>query len=674
MTRLRAHPLPGGFTMSGQVRGTPPRYFALDIARATAMLLGVVYHAIMFVGGDGGRSIAPGFMDWTHSFRMPLFFLISGFFGRTTFGRYGLGDYLGRRWWRIGVPLACALLTFAAIHRLAGAPGRPPGPAPRGDGPAAVRPEHASGMDAGRDLGRPPRRGPVEEGGEPAPRDPGRPRGAKNPLAERLFGRASRLFGLGPLWFLWYLLVFATITPFLSRAVASVCPRRAVEAIDRGGGGILARVLVPLGLGLASVPALMAAAEPSGIGLGRAAGIPAAFPDFLLQYQPDMPFYLGYFLAGWWLHGVSGGLILLGGQWVPLLVLGTMAHFLAMSTPAQIGGHRPFLGGSQLVGPVLYAVGSSCTTFGLVGFFQRHLDRPTRVGRYLTDTSLWIYLVHQEMLQGPIAAWFGPWRIPGLAKSLLAAALATGIALVLYELAVRRTPLARIFGPPQHRRPLYAGAGDRPTGPMPGLEEEHVMKTRRMMVAVGVLVAAMAIAALSISRRPPQRRHDEAGADDLSRDAFDGPRLTVTSPAFEAGGEYPAEFTCDGAGVSPPVGWSGGPPGTRSYALELWHVPPSGGIKSYWLVYDIPADVRALPRGSTSVGMPGVNDKGETVYDPMCSRGPGPKTYHLTVHAMSAQLGSSRRPPTRGEFLDAMRGAELARGTLTFTYSRPRRR
>ena len=96
--------------MSDQTVATAPRYYALDCVRAAAMLLGVFYHAIMFIGGDGGRTTAPGLLDWIHSFRMPLFFLISGFFGQMMLGKYGLSGYLRRRWWRIGLPLFCAAL------------------------------------------------------------------------------------------------------------------------------------------------------------------------------------------------------------------------------------------------------------------------------------------------------------------------------------------------------------------------------------------------------------------------------------------------------------------------------------------------------------------------------------------------------------------------------------
>src|ERR1700756_1327205 len=85
-------------TMTGTAERSR-RYHALDRVRAVAMLLGVVYHTIlvrMFVGGfppgpPGASSpdLSRWLSDWLHSFRMPLFFLISGFFGRMMLEKYG---------------------------------------------------------------------------------------------------------------------------------------------------------------------------------------------------------------------------------------------------------------------------------------------------------------------------------------------------------------------------------------------------------------------------------------------------------------------------------------------------------------------------------------------------------------------------------------------------------
>ena len=98
--------------------GTPTRYYGLDGVRATAMLLGVFYHLpISFMnggfgmgfGGRFGESPKAPIDEWLHSFRMPLFFLISGFFANMMLGKYGLQRYLTRRWWRIGHPGHCAV-------------------------------------------------------------------------------------------------------------------------------------------------------------------------------------------------------------------------------------------------------------------------------------------------------------------------------------------------------------------------------------------------------------------------------------------------------------------------------------------------------------------------------------------------------------------------------------
>jgi phosphatidylethanolamine-binding protein (PEBP) family uncharacterized protein len=129
------------------------------------------------------------------------------------------------------------------------------------------------------------------------------------------------------------------------------------------------------------------------------------------------------------------------------------------------------------------------------------------------------------------------------------------------------------------------------------------------------------------------------------------------------------KFTCDGAGVSPPVRWQAGPPGTVSYALALWHEAPDR-VKSYWVVHGIPASVTSLSEGSRSIGTTGLNDKQRAEYDPMCSKGPGPKTYHLTVYALSAMPDLTAGGATRDALLDAIAATTLAEGTLSFTYDR----
>ncbi|WP_165232436.1 acyltransferase family protein [Aquisphaera insulae] len=481
-----------------------PRYNALDCVRGSAMLLGVYYHAILFAGMVGGGRGGPGgppgggsmvFQEWLHSFRMPLFFLVSGFFCRMMYQKYGLRRYLERRWWRIGVPLLVGLFTFVPLYLLSfqffgGGPGGPGGPPPSmrdgGDpawrGPGGPPPQgfEMAGPDGprlGPPMGPPPGAvgGPGGPGGGPprGPGGPGRggPFGPPGVVSEWLFGPYARYFALNHLWFLWYLLLFATFAPAVAWLADVTVGRRAAGAIDPAGLTLLRLDLIPLLLGLASIPALRLASGGFGGGwsLGMAAGIGRGFPDFLFHLEWDMPFYLSYFLVGWWLHRERAGLADVAKRWLPSLAIGTMAQAVAgLLSMAQ--GRPPAGSSSSLIpaaGISLYAVGSAYTAFGFLGFFQRYLDRPTRAGRYLADTAFWIYLVHQPLL-APVLKVIVPLGLPWWLQALAASTLASAAGLVLYELIVKPTPLAALFGPA--RASKIAQTTAEPAAECPGLD------------------------------------------------------------------------------------------------------------------------------------------------------------------------------------------------------------
>jgi hypothetical protein len=181
---------------------------------------------------------------------------------------------------------------------------------------------------------------------------------------------------------------------------------------------------------------------------------------------------------------------------------------------------------------------------------------------------------------------------------------------------------------------------------------------------------------------PPPRPEDRRGPEPTgSRDRPSAPTrgskstarkaaaLRVRSPAIGDDRLLPAEFTCDGAGVSPPLEWEAGPGGTKSYALVLWHEAPDQ-VKSYWVIHGIPAAVTRLPKAARGVGVMGVNDKRRPDYDPPCSRGPGLKTYQVTVFALAAMPKLPAGEVNREALLAAIDGFTLAEGTLTFSYDR----
>ena len=150
------------------------------------------------------------------------------------------------------------------------------------------------------------------------------------------------------------------------------------------------------------------------------------------------------------------------------------------------------------------------------------------------------------------------------------------------------------------------------------------------------------------------------------------PQLVVTSSAFEPGGSIPIEFTGDGDSASPPIEWKDAPKGTKSFVVNVWHIPGPGDIKSYWVVYNIPASATKLAKNDKSTGTVGPNDKNRREYDPMKSKGPGVKQYHITVYALSSELKLSPDKATRANLLEAIKGITLAEGTLDFQYERKR--
>ncbi len=149
--------------------------------------------------------------------------------------------------------------------------------------------------------------------------------------------------------------------------------------------------------------------------------------------------------------------------------------------------------------------------------------------------------------------------------------------------------------------------------------------------------------------------------------------FVLSSPAV-VGGVLPATYTCDSTGVSPPLQWTGAPTGTLSFAVIMHHVAADNEIKWYWVLYDIPAGVNSLPANVSGVGTLGNNSvNGETAYEPPCSQGPGPKTYVITVYALSAPPEITVDPSvvSREVLLAAMSDRTLATAELSLVHSRP---
>ena len=94
----------------------------LDALRAGAMLLGIVLHAALAYTGipiwptvDDAWPPLMEIFNIIHGFRMPLFFLLSGFFTAMLWKRRGLGGLLIHRVKRILLPLTVGMLTIIPL-------------------------------------------------------------------------------------------------------------------------------------------------------------------------------------------------------------------------------------------------------------------------------------------------------------------------------------------------------------------------------------------------------------------------------------------------------------------------------------------------------------------------------------------------------------------------------
>jgi Raf kinase inhibitor-like YbhB/YbcL family protein len=163
--------------------------------------------------------------------------------------------------------------------------------------------------------------------------------------------------------------------------------------------------------------------------------------------------------------------------------------------------------------------------------------------------------------------------------------------------------------------------------------------------------------------------------------------FTLTSDAFTEGMEIPLTYKCTesppaGMNQSPPLAWTAGPAGTKSYAITLNH-NPTGDDAAHWALWDIPLGPTHIDANVEHVSMPpapaGAMQATQNLdgFMGIGYQGPCPQaansrqTYVFTVWALGvATVPGLSATSTTVEAQAAIKKAAIASATLSGTQIR----
>lgn len=147
--------------------------------------------------------------------------------------------------------------------------------------------------------------------------------------------------------------------------------------------------------------------------------------------------------------------------------------------------------------------------------------------------------------------------------------------------------------------------------------------------------------------------------------------IALSSPAFQEGGTIPTRFTCDGAGTSPPLSWSGVPGDSKELLLLMEDPDAPNGTFVHWIVARIPARARSLPAGGVPRGAGQLQQSfGKKGYGGPCPpEDDPPHHYVFSLYSLDRKLPLSDADSPE-EVRSKLKRAAGARGQLKATYGR----
>lgn len=364
----------------------PERFHAFDGLRAWMMLLGVVLHSgaaystledVWWLKDPRTSPWMDALLLFIHTFRLPVFFVMAGFFSAMLVARRGAWSFLENRMSRLGLPFLLGMLAVFPVLKISSVWAhfafRRPDPDP-----------------LGRVLGW---------------------------LAE---GRLGRSLEPAHFWFLevllWTCVAATAAAPWLDRLRTGWFRR----LLQSGWGlPLLAAAtaaplaLMPLGVletphGFAPVPAVQAA-------------------------------YALFYCFGWGVYRNRELLPVLRRHGWGKIALAPVAACAAYGLVRAQLAQPQMTGAAMRLGSAgLNALAAWLMILGLMGLFLRYGSQPGARMRYLSDSAYWMYMVHPVVLVAvQIPMMYLPW--PVAVKFIAGAAAAFPVLLWTYDRWVRAT-------------------------------------------------------------------------------------------------------------------------------------------------------------------------------------------------------------------------------------------
>lgn len=143
--------------------------------------------------------------------------------------------------------------------------------------------------------------------------------------------------------------------------------------------------------------------------------------------------------------------------------------------------------------------------------------------------------------------------------------------------------------------------------------------------------------------------------------------MKLTSPAFNDNEMIPAQYTCQGKDINPPLAIEGTAGAAESLVLIFDDPDAVGGTWDHWIVFNIPAQTTSIKEDSVP-GTQGVNSWGRNDYGGPCPPS-GTHRYFFKLYSLKTTLDLPEGA-TKKEVEEAMESYVLEHARIIGLYKK----